>query len=125
VRLLIDENLPADLATGSQQQLIDVARVRDVMQGAKDAAILARLRATGEVLVTRDVRFANLVLDLMASGTDIEGVVLIREQSLDKIRVAWQRFLATPRPKGGITVVTATHTRFRRVARSGRAPASR
>jgi hypothetical protein len=60
------------------------------MPAAPDVEILKRLRSTGETLVTRDIRFANHVLEQMAAGTRLGGVVLIREQKMTDIRQAWR-----------------------------------
>ena len=47
---LIDENLPAELAGLAREAGFEAAAVRDVMPAARDAAILERLAAGGEVL---------------------------------------------------------------------------
>ena len=112
---LIDENLPSDLTSLARTRGIEASSVRDVLPGAKDSIILDRLRETGEVLVTRDIRFANLVVLSAASGVTVGGVVLIREQGVEKIREAWNRFLAAPQEAVGITVLTAARSRFRRL----------
>jgi hypothetical protein len=114
VRILVDENLPVDLVTAAQGKGIEAQWVRDALPGAKDVQILERLRNEAEVLVTRDIRFANLVLNLMASGEDLAGVVLIREQRLEAVRKAWMRFLADPVEPKGLAVVTDSRTRYRR-----------
>ena len=87
--------------------------VRDVMPGTPDVEILKRLRSTGETLVTRDIRFANHVLEQIASGSPLGEVVLIREQRMADIRRAWQRFLEKPRAPKGIVVLTTQSIRFR------------
>ena len=83
------------------------------MPGAPDSEILSRLRSSGETLITRDIRFANHVLEQIAAGAPLGGVVLIREQKMSDIRKAWQRFLANPRAPRGIAVVTMRGIRFR------------
>ena len=83
------------------------------MPAAPDTEILKRLHATGETLVTRDIRFANHVLEQMAAGSPLGGVVLIREQRMADIRQAWQRFLERPRAPRGIAVLTVESIRFR------------
>jgi predicted nuclease of predicted toxin-antitoxin system len=114
VRFLIDENLPVKIVQAAQDKGISVQWVRDVLPGAKDSAILERLRSQTEVLVTRDIRFANLVLNLIASGVDLPGVILIREQHVEKMYRAWMRFLETPQEPRGLAVVTESKIRFRR-----------
>lgn len=114
MRFLVDENLPPDIVSTATDHDHQATWVRDVLPGATDAAILARLRATRETLVTRDVRFANLVVALSISDSSLGGVVLIREQRLAAIRKAWLRLLRSPRAMAGITVLTADRVRFRR-----------
>jgi predicted nuclease of predicted toxin-antitoxin system len=114
VRILVDENLPVDLVAAAQREGIEAQWVREVLPGAKDVEILDRLRNEAEVLVTRDIRFANLVLNLMASGEQLPGVVLIREQRLELLRKAWMRFLADPVEPKGLAVVTENSVRRRR-----------
>ena len=58
---LVDENLPFDLVRLARDRRLDALWVRDVMPGAKDSLILKRLTEQKEVLVTRDIGFANLV----------------------------------------------------------------
>lgn len=116
MKLLVDENLPRDIVSTALDHDHEAVWVRDVMPGAPDAQILTRLRSDRETLVTRDVRFANLVAALSVVDSSMAGVVLIREQRLDRIRAAWLRFLASPQDKQGITVVTAERTRYRRNA---------
>jgi predicted nuclease of predicted toxin-antitoxin system len=113
VRLLVDENLPFAIVELARFQEIEAAWVRDEMPAAPDAEILKRLRSTGETLVTRDIRFANHVLEQMAAGSPLGGVVLIREQKMADIRQAWRDFLENPRAPRGIAVLTTGSIRFR------------
>ena len=113
MKLLVDENLPLTIAELAKANGIDAAWVRDAMLGAPDVEILKRLRSTGETLVTRDIRFANHVLEQIASGSPLGGVVLIREQRMADIRQAWQNFLEKPRAPRGIVVLTKQSIRFR------------
>ena len=78
--------------------------------------LLAVLEQTGEILVTRDVRFANLVLGLMASGVSLSGAVLIRENSVKAVRVAWRSFLVRGTEVKGLVVLTRDKIRIRRLA---------
>lgn len=80
--------------------------VRDVLPGAKDALILSRLREEREILVSRDIRFANLIFSLISAGEELRGAILIREQRMEAIRTAWQRYLMEAIPFRGITVIT-------------------
>jgi hypothetical protein len=80
---------------------------------APDIEILKRLRSTGETLVTRDIRFANHVLEQMATGSTLGGVVLIREQKMADMQRAWRRWLENPRTPRGIVVLTTQSIRFR------------
>lgn len=115
MRFLVDENLPADIVSTAIQQGHTAAWVRDSLPGALDTEILVRSRSAREILVTRDIRFANLVATLSAVDASLAGVVLIREQRLGSIREAWLRFLLAPRELHGIAVVTARKTRYRRL----------
>ena len=45
------------------------------------------------MLVTRGLRFANLVLSLMALEETLPGVVLIRERRMRLMQAAWRRYL--------------------------------
>ena len=78
MKLLVDENLPLAIVELAQSEGIDAFWVRDEMPAAPDIEILKRLRSTGETLVTRDIRFANHVLEQIATGSPLGGVVLVR-----------------------------------------------
>jgi predicted nuclease of predicted toxin-antitoxin system len=119
VNLLVDENLPQSIVDLAKNQGIEAVWVRDEMPAAPDAEILKRLRATGETLVTRDVRFANHVLDQIATGSPLGGVVLVREQKMSDIQLAWQRWLENPRAPRGIAVLTTRNIRFREYPQAG------
>ena len=113
MRVLVDENLPFAIVELARAQEIEAVWVRDALPAAPDVEILKRLRSTGETLVTRDIRFANHVLEQMAAGSPLGGVVLIREQRMTDIRQAWRSFLETPRAPRGIAVLTADSIRYR------------
>jgi predicted nuclease of predicted toxin-antitoxin system len=118
MRFLVDENLPWDLVSMARERGFEAAWVRDILPGAKDSVILDRLRAANEILVTRDVRFANLIFNLMNAGDPLFGVVLIREQSLKAIRKGWIRYLTEwPGELEGITVVSEGRMRRHRSLR--------
>ncbi|MFH1743778.1 MAG: DUF5615 family PIN-like protein, partial [bacterium] len=89
--------------------------VRDCLPGSTDSVILDRLRSSGEILVTRDIRFANLVLTLIASDRHLAGVVLIREEKMKTVREIWKRFLTNPTQVNGLIVLTRNRTRIRRL----------
>lgn len=91
--LLIDENLPRQLVEEAHEHGHEARWVRDIMPGRSDRTILEKLRTSGERLVTRDVRFANMVFARMGMDATIPGVVLIREQRMRHIRSAWQRYV--------------------------------
>ena len=63
VNLLVDENLPFAIVELARNKGIETNWVRDEMPAAPDVEILKRLQSTGETLVTRDIRFANHVLE--------------------------------------------------------------
>jgi uncharacterized protein YaiI (UPF0178 family) len=88
--------------------------VGDVLHGQADVVIMERLRESGEILVTRDVRFANMVGASMVRSPAYRGVVLIREQNLDRMRSAWVSFLQTPGTVDGIIVITGSGVRRHR-----------
>lgn len=113
MKLLVDENLPFSIVELARDKEIEAVWVRNEMPAAPDVEILKRLQSTGETLVTRDLRFANHVLEQMAAGSPLGGVVLIREQRMADIRQAWRRFLENPRAPFGIAVLTTGSIRFR------------
>lgn len=112
MRFLIDENLPYQLAGMAEARGREARWVRNVMPGAEDAIILEHLIRSGEVLVTRDVRFANLVLARMIQQPELAGVVLIRERQLAAVRAAWQRYLERY-PEGIRALIVAERHRLR------------
>ncbi len=83
------------------------------MPGAKDSLILKRLSEQQEVLVTRDIGFANLVFGQMVVGVPLVGAVLIREERLEVIRQVWLTFLLNMPTFRGIAVLTAKGVRVR------------
>ena len=90
---VIDENPPTSFGDMASEHGWPSVWVRDVMPGAADQRILQRLKSTHEMLVTRDVRFANIVLRLMVLEVSLAGVVLIREERLRHMQAAWRRYL--------------------------------
>ena len=113
MKLLIDENLPIVIVELARRQEIEASAVRDELPGAPDLKILKRLQSTGETLVTRDIRFANHVLEQIAIGKPLGGAILIREQKMADMRKAWERWLENPRTPRGIVVLTTRTMRFR------------
>jgi predicted nuclease of predicted toxin-antitoxin system len=113
VRFLVDENLPRSFVVAAEAARHSATWVRDADPGAPDVVILQRLMSSGETLVTRDIRFANLVLDQIALGRPLGGVVLIREQRIRELTKAWDRFLSEGRQPRGIAVVMTRSTRYR------------
>ena len=113
MKFLIDENLPADFAAIAAAAGHEAKWVRDLARGAKDRVILDRLRSRGEILVTHDVKFANMVLALTATQGVPGMVVLVREQLTGRLRDAWRQFLEHPREIHGIVVVSADRLRYR------------
>ena len=108
---LADENLPEDLVTASVSHGVHTTWVGEVLHGADDGRTLARLKSTGEVLVTRGIRFANFVAASMALESTLAGVVLIREKRVTRILETWKRFLSNP--VEGRALVILTHERTR------------
>ena len=106
MRFLVDENLSSDLVAMAEGRGFRATWVRDVLPGAKDALILGRLRQEAEILVSRDIRFANLIFSLITAGEDLPGAILVREQRMGAIRKAWQQYLMEAVPFRGITVIT-------------------
>ena len=113
MRLLVDENLPFIIVELARNKGINTSSVREELPGAPDVQILVRLRSTGETLVTRDIRFANHVLEQIAIGAPLGGVILIREQKMADIQQAWKRWMEDPRAPRGIVVLTTQSMRFR------------
>ena len=120
MRFLVDENLPEEVADAAISRGHEAVWVRDVLPGVVDAAILERLIQSQEVLVTGDIRFANVVLNLIGLGSPVAGVVLIREQGLSRLRRAWEMFLENPLETRGIVVVSEDKIRVRRVENTSR-----
>ncbi len=114
MRFLVDENLPRSIAGAVEKTPFDATWVGEVLHGEPDGVIMERLRETGEVLVTRDVRFANMVAASMASSSDLGGVVLIREQNPGWMRRVWNSFLADPGKVDGLVVLTRKGVRRHR-----------
>jgi predicted nuclease of predicted toxin-antitoxin system len=111
---LIDENLPYDLVELANENEADATWIREIAPGAADSLILTRVRSSGEILATRDVRFANRVFAGMTMGEAIAGVVLIREEKMQQIRQAWSRFLKSESsPKQSLVVLEAHRMRIR------------
>ena len=122
MRLLVDENLPLAIAKLASQRGIPAVWVRDEMPAEADVKILDRLLSTGETLVTRDIRFANHVLEHMVAGSSLGGVILIREQRMADLLGAWLNFLENPRAPRGIAVVTTRGIRFREAPDAAQEP---
>ena len=116
MRFLIDENLPEALVSAAEARGHTAAWVRERMPGAPDAAILARLRGSGETLVTRDIRFANLILASMTTDVRLAGAVLIREQRMANPEAAWGHYLRQgAESERAVVVVQKQGVRIRRV----------
>jgi predicted nuclease of predicted toxin-antitoxin system len=76
MRLLLDENVPGDVAAALRGQGHDVAAVAQTHPASlADGAVLALARAEGRVLVTLDRDFGELVF---ARGAAHAGVVYLR-----------------------------------------------
>ena len=75
MKLLLDENIPASLATALASAGFDISNVRDLMCGDDDAAILAYSGASELIIVTADKDFGELVY---RHKRDFFGVVLVR-----------------------------------------------
>lgn len=106
MRFLVDENLPRTIASLAEEAGFEATWVGDVLHGEPDGVILRRLRNAGEVLVTRDERFANMGGSNMAAPVAYHGVVLIREQSPEWMRRVWQSFLKNPGDLAGLIALT-------------------
>lgn len=112
---LVDENLPRELVPIAREYGHGARWVRTIMPGASDRVILGELRSSGERLVTRDKRFANMVFARIGMEEAIPGVVLIREQRMQHIQAAWRRYVARDDyPRQSIAVVDRHKTRHRR-----------
>ena len=114
MRLLLDENMPAFCVEKARSRGHSVKWVRDLMPGAADDVILDRMRETGETLVTRDVRFANLCFSLVSASRLSSPVVLIKAQVLVDLHLAWDLFLDRDTEPPGIVVVSPRGVRIRR-----------
>lgn len=76
MRVLLDENMPRQLAVRLRDGGHDVLAANEGMRGAADEAVLARARAEGRLLLTQDKDFGELAFrcDLPAEC----GIVLFR-----------------------------------------------
>ncbi len=115
MRFLIDENLPEILAQSAREKGHKSVWIRNIHPGLPDDEILTRLRSTGEILVTRDIRFANLVLALKTAGEKKLGVVLIREQKMELVQKVWNNFLSKPISFQGIVVIKEQRIRLLKI----------
>jgi predicted nuclease of predicted toxin-antitoxin system len=115
LRFLIDENLPRALRDVATVAGHEAVWVRDLSPGAPDSVVIERLRTTGETLVTRDVRFAGLVLALQASGERFGGVVLVREERLREVESARASYLEHATQTHGIVILAGGKVRVRRL----------
>jgi predicted nuclease of predicted toxin-antitoxin system len=123
MRFLVDENLPRDLVDTAHDHGIEATWVRDIMPGARDVLIVERLRTQLEILVTRDVRFANLIFNLTSAGERLSGVVLIREQGLKAIRKGWRQYLSEWRGEPeGVVVISEGRIRRHQLHRTSHGP---
>lgn len=119
MRFLVDENLPRDLVDIARDHGIEAAWVRDIMPGARDLLIVERLRSQPEILVTCDVRFANMIFNLTSAGELLSGVVLIREQGLKAIRKGWRQYLGEWRgAQEGVVVISEGRIRRHRLRKT-------
>ena len=80
---------------------------------SKRSDIFNRLKHTKEILVTRDIGFANHIFHLIVKGESFSGSILIREQRLTAIKNAWLNFLNHPSIPKGIIVLSETRIRIR------------
>lgn len=115
---LVDENLPRDLCTAAEAFGHRAVWVRDLSPGESDSVLVDRLMTSGETLVTRDVRFANLIVSLVATGAALEGVVLIREERVSEMRSAWAGYLSQDVGPAGVVVLSGGAMRVRRLGTS-------
>jgi predicted nuclease of predicted toxin-antitoxin system len=76
VRILANENMPADAVDALRSAGHDVAWVRVDAPGSPDEAVLARAAAEHRLLITFDKDFGDLVFARGRSASD--GVVLFR-----------------------------------------------
>ena len=76
LKLLLDENLPPQVATELRQQGYDVMHLRDMgMKGCKDSELIAFARKNERCLVTLDADFADLRHFPLGSHT---GIIRLR-----------------------------------------------
>lgn len=113
MHFLIDENLPFDFVVLAKQFKHEALWVRTISPGEPDSEIVKRLCISKEILVTRDIGFANHVFRLIAKGESLSGVILIREQNLNVMNTAWLNFLNQPINCQGIVVLSETRIRVR------------
>lgn len=76
MRLLANENFPAEAVAALRQRGHDVAWVRDDAPGSSDRQVLARAQAEGRILLTFDKDFGELAF--YAGLPAACGVILLR-----------------------------------------------
>lgn len=86
MRLLADENFPADAVAALQASGHDVAWIRTLAPGISDREVLARAQADERILITFDKDFGELAFRFGLPATC--GVILFRISPSSAARIA-------------------------------------
>ena len=114
---LVDEDLPLSLACAMRDAGWSTSHVREVgLRGAPDAQVIARAKEHGEVLVTADLEFANIVAYPPGSHAGIVVVRLSTEIPVrDRVATVVQAIgsLGDLRLDGNLLIIERHRVRFR------------
>lgn len=101
MRLLVDENIPADLVTSLRGLGYNVLWVAEVAPGVSDRRVMEMAAAEGRHILTADKDFGELVYH-SGSLVQVPGVILLRPH--------WQDLRADVGVEG-LVAVLANHKR--------------
>jgi predicted nuclease of predicted toxin-antitoxin system len=80
--LLLDENVPEDLAPALQTSGMSVTTVaHEELRGRDDSEVIERARTNGSVVVTQDLGFGRLA---MLQGARCPGIIILRPGHLER-----------------------------------------
>lgn len=118
MKLLLDMNLPRDLAPQLQQAGYECRRAADIgLAEAEDSEIIDAARRAGETILTHDLDYGEL---LAFSGTSHPSAVIFRMRDVSVDNLARQFLMALPRietalREGAIVVIGDDAARVRRL----------
>lgn len=86
MRILADENFPADAVEALRQQGYDVDWIRNDAPGSKDRVILARAQTENRIILTFNKDFGELAFRFGLPAAS--GVILFRISPSSSVRIA-------------------------------------